>query len=195
MTGSGTILAIQFALTAGTVLAVAAVARWIGRSIPIGLLVVFVLLPVVFLRPGFLPARTVLPVDHAVAYPPWQTAATPLPRNPNLNDVMTQFAPWAKAVRAAWKEGELPLRDRWNGCGTPLAANGTSAAFSPLTFLMMALPLAQAFTFAAAVKLLLVLAGMWLWLTELEVSTGAALLGAVAFAFSLTMTPWLLFPP
>lgn len=194
MTGSRMVPAVQLALYAVPILAVAISARWVRRSIPPWVLAACAALPIAFLLPGFLPDRTVLPVDHAVAYPPWQTGATPLPRNPNLNDVMTQFAPWAKAARSAWKEREVPFRDRWNGCGTPLAANGTSAAFSPLTFLMLGLPLAQAVTLAAAVKLLLALTGAWLWLTELEISDRPALLGATAFAFSFTMTPWLLFP-
>jgi hypothetical protein len=186
--------AVQTALYVLAAAAVLAAARCVGRFIPARFFAVFVALPVLFLLPGFVAEKTILPVDHAMAFPPWKTGETPLPRNPNLNDVMTQFVPWAKAARMAWKEGDLPLRDRWNGCGTPLAANGTSAAFSPLTILMMALPLARAFTLAAAVKLLLALSGTWLWLTELEISAAAGTLGAVAFGFSLTMTPWLLFP-
>jgi hypothetical protein len=94
----------------------------------------------------------------------------------------------------AWKEGSLPWRNRWNACGSPLAANGQSGAFFPLTFLMMALPLANAFNLAVAVKLLAALAGTWLWLAELGVSRTAALVGAVLFGFSFTMVPWLLFP-
>ncbi len=116
-------------------------------------------------------------------------------RNPNLNDIALQIAPWAKAVRMAWKEGSLPLRDRWNGCGMPLAANGLSAAFSPFTFLMFALPLGRAFTLAAALKLFLALTGTWLWLRELKVSANSALVGAAAFSFSLAMMPpWLFYP-
>ncbi len=134
-----------------------------------------------------------LPVDQATLFPPWSAAGAPLPRNPNLNDTMTQFAPWAKAVRMAWKEGAPPLRNRWNGCGTPLAANGQSAAFSPFTFLSFLVPLANAFTLLAGLRLFLALLGMWLWLRELGVSPGAALFGSIAFAFSFSMTPWLLF--
>ena len=35
---------------------------------------------------------------------------------------------------------------------------------------------------------------MWLWLKSLEVSNGSALFGAVCFAFSFTMIPWLFAP-
>jgi hypothetical protein len=94
----------------------------------------------------------------------------------------------------AWKEGSLPWRQRWNGSGMALAANGQSAAFSPFTFLMFALPLARAFTLLVAVKLFLALFGTWLWLSELGVSRPSALFGAVGFGLSCVMTPWILFP-
>jgi hypothetical protein len=94
----------------------------------------------------------------------------------------------------AWKEGSLPFWDRWNGCGTPLAANGQSQAFSPFTFLMFALPLARAYVLLGAAKLFLALCGTWLWLREMGISIRASRFGAVAFAFSFAMTPWLYHP-
>lgn len=175
--------------------AIALVAKFLERPLDGKVLAILCVLPLLFLFPGAFSSKTILPVDQVRLFPPWNgLGATGTPRNPNLNDVATQFVPWAKAVRLAWKERSLPLRNRWNGCGTALAANGSSAVFSPLTFLMFLLPLANAFTLAAAVKLLIALTGMWLWLRELGVSHGAAIFGAVTFSFSFTMTPWLLFP-
>ncbi len=178
----------------GVAAAVARAVRGLKRRIDWPYLLVFWLLPIFFLFPCFFSSRTPLPVDHALLLPPWSTLGPATRYNANLNDVATQIAPWAKAVRMAWKEGALPLRDRWNGCGTPLAANGQSAAFSPFSFLMMLLPLAHAFTLLVAVKLFLAACGMWLWLVELKASRQAALFGAVSFALSFAMTPWLLFP-
>ncbi len=183
-----------FLLYLAVALAVVAGVRWLKRRIELPFLLFFWLLPIVFLFPCFFASQTPLPVDHAMLLPPWSTLSSVTRHNANLNDAATQMAPWAKAVRMAWKEGSLPLRDRWNGCGTALAANGQSAAFSPFTFLMMPLPLARAFSLAVAVKLFLALCGTWLWLVELKVSRGGALFGAMSFAFSFTMTPWLLFP-
>ncbi|HLN59773.1 MAG TPA: hypothetical protein VK416_14520, partial [Thermoanaerobaculia bacterium] len=174
--------------------AAVAVVRWLRRPVPLGYTLVFWLLPIIFAYPGFFDDRTILPVDHMGLIAPWSTLRTPMVHNPNLNDVATHLAPWAKAVRMAWKEGSLPWRQRWNGSGMALAANGQSAAFSPLTFLMFALPLARAFTLAAAVKLFLALFGMWVWLSELGVSRVGALFGAVCFGLSCSMTPWILFP-
>jgi hypothetical protein len=181
-------------LYAATALTLREAAAFLGRRIRFRFFAVFLLLPVFFLLPVFISNRTIFPVDHAMSLPPWNALPRVPPANPNLNDVATEMAPWAKAVRMAWKEGSVPWRNRWNACGSPLAANGQSGAFFPLTFLMMALPLANAFNLVVAVKLFAALAGTWLWLAELGLSRTAALVGAVLFAFSFTMVPWLLFP-
>ncbi|HTD52680.1 MAG TPA: hypothetical protein VK780_06630, partial [Thermoanaerobaculia bacterium] len=170
------------------------VARWLRRPIPPGAAALLLALPILFCLPGFFRGRTIFPVDQLSHFPPWSASVSTTPHNPYLNDVATQIAPWAKAVRMAWKEGSLPFRNRWNGCGSALTANGQSAAFSPFTLAMAALPLAHGFTLVAALQILLALSGMWLWLRELGVSTTSALVGAISFGFSLTMTPWLLFP-
>jgi hypothetical protein len=111
-----------------------------------------------------------------------------------LNDAVTQFAPWAEAVRLAWSEGSLPLRNRWNGCGTALAANGLSGAFAPWTFFLFLLPVTSSFDLLVGWKLFFALTGAWLWLKELGTRDLTAAFGAIAFGLSLTMTPWLLFP-
>lgn len=181
-------------LYAVSVAAVGLAAARLARPFGAGPLLFCSLLPIVFLLPGFVADRTPLPVDHIRSIPPWNALGPVVVWNPNLNDVALQFAPWQQAVRASWRDREVPHRDRWNGCGTPLAANGSSSAFSPLVLLGLPLPLAQSFTLQGALKLFLALAGMWLWLTELRVSRDAALLGSVAFALSFSVTPWLYFP-
>lgn len=183
-----------FFLYALGVAAVAAVAAGVRRPLGIAPLTVCSLLPVLFLLPGFVKDTTPIPVDHIRSLTPWRAAGPVTVRNPNLIDVALQIAPWQEAVRRAWAGGEWPHRNRWNACGGPLAANGQSAAFSPFTLLSLALPLGRAFTLQGAWKLLLALSGTWLWLTELRVSRGSAVVGAIAFAFSLSMTPWLYFP-
>jgi hypothetical protein len=184
-------LILLYLLVGGTA---AVAARWLRRPVPLGYLILLWFLPIVFVSPALLRDRTILPVDHAMLIAPWNTLKPVERHNANLNDIATHLAPWAKAVRMAWKEGSVPWRQRWNGCGMALAANGQSAAFAPLTLLMFALPLASAFTLAAAVKLYLALLGMWMWLRELGVSRAGALFGAVCFGLSCVMTPWILFP-
>ncbi|HEX7253747.1 MAG TPA: hypothetical protein VF376_12765, partial [Thermoanaerobaculia bacterium] len=143
----------------------------------------------------FLLDRTILPLDHIGQIHPWVEIGAAPAYNPYLNDVVTQILPWNKAVRLAWKDRELPWRDRWNGCGMPLAANAVSAAFSPLTLLGLLFPMARGYTLICALKLLLAGTGAWLWLRELGVSRSACAFSSAAFALSFSFTPpWLLFP-
>jgi Bacterial membrane protein YfhO len=169
----------------------ALIARWLGRPIPVGLLLLFALPSLLFVAPGLNGKAPLGPDQAFLSVPP--PVITP-PKSVWLNDVARQFVPWQEAIRAAWGEGSLPHRDRWNGCGTPLAANGQSAPYSPFTLLGLLLPPLGALSFFGALRLFLCLAGMWLWLTELSVSGRAATFGAVAFSFSMTMTPLLFFP-
>ncbi len=191
MIGSLAIILLLLATTA----AVAAAARFVHRPIPRPAMAGFLVLAVLPYPRAFVERVTPLPLDHAAFVRPWYVAGSPPPRNPYLNDIATQILPWAEAVRLAWQDRALPLRDRWNGCGTPLAANGVSAAFSPLTFLTLLLPLWRGFTLAIAVKLLLAACGMWLWMRELGVSGRSSGFAAVAFALSFTFVPpWILYP-
>src|SRR5437870_6853362 len=91
-------------LTLYSLLGVAAVgiARWLTGTTPLRYPLMLWLLPIVFASPGFFGGRTMLPVDHAMRLPPWNTLRSVKPYNPNLNDVATQMAPFAKAVRMAW---------------------------------------------------------------------------------------------
>ena len=183
--------AVLFALYIGCAGAAALAARWLRRPIPPGWLLALALPPLVFLWPGFVAGKTPIPADHAYLTAPSPAAA---PTTIWSDDVARQFVPWARAVRLAWRQGEWPHRNRWNGCGMALDANGQSAAYSPLTIAGLLLPLPAAFTLWAAAKLLFALGGTWVWLRELGARPASAYFGGVAFAFSLAMTAWLLFP-
>ncbi|HYK43401.1 MAG TPA: hypothetical protein VE007_13520 [Thermoanaerobaculia bacterium] len=174
--------------------AIAIAAKWAGGRVGAPETAFFFLLAIGYLFPGFFSGRTILPADHAMLLAPWSHVGAGDRYNANLNDAVTQMAPWAKAVRIAWKEGSLPLRDRWNGAGMALAANGQSAPFSPFTILMLPFALWAGFTLQVAAKLFLALSGFSLWLRELGISRAAAVFGSVLFALSFTMAPWLLFP-
>jgi hypothetical protein len=184
-------LLLCFALFCGGVVLAA---RWVRRPLGAPETAFFFLLTVAYFLPGFFSGRTILPADHAMLLAPWSHVGAGERHNANLNDGATQMAPWAKAVRMAWKEGSLPLRDRWNGAGMALAANGQSAPFSPFTILMLPFALWAGFTMHVAAKIFLALTGFSLWLRELGVARAPAAFGAVLFALSFTMAPWLLFP-
>jgi len=178
------------ALFAAVAAAVAWAARWLERRIPTGLLWLFALISLLFVAPGLLGRAPFGPDQAFLTLPPAGSATR---SSVWSNDVARQVVPWQEAVSLAWKEGSLPHRDRWNGCGTPLAANGQSGAYSPLTLIGLLLPASGVLSLWGALRLFLCLTGMWLWLTELSVSSRAALFGAIAFSLSMTMTAWLFF--
>jgi hypothetical protein len=128
------------------------------RPIPAHTLALFFALALLPFPRAFLPGKTVLPLEHVTLTAPWLSLGEVPPSNPYLNDVVMQMLPWAKAVRLAFEEGALPLPDGWNGCGTPLSANGQSAAFSPFTLLTLPLPIAALGAWIAAGTLALLLA-------------------------------------
>lgn len=174
---------------------VALAARWLRRPIPFWVLALLVVMSAAPFPRAFVRDLTVLPLDHAVYLPPWMGPVYAAPYNPYLNDVVTQILPWAKETRLAFKAGEAPLRNRWNGCGMPLAANSVSAAFSPFTLISFLLPLARSYTLTSALRLLLAAAGMWLWTREIGASKPSAAFAATTFALCLNFAPpWLMFP-
>ncbi len=171
---------------------VAAAAAAVARPIPRGVVALFVLAPLLAFLPDIARDETRLPTDQTYLLPDAQPLP-PAPHNPWLNDLATQFLPWALKTRESWRTGEIPLRDFWNGCGSPLAA-GPAAPFSPFALLDVLLPLPRAFGVAAALKAFAALAGAWLWLRELRASKIAALFGAVSFALSFAIAAWIFFP-
>jgi hypothetical protein len=185
---------ILLGLLAGLALVVDRAAAFLNRSIPTGHLLILLLSSCSLLAPGIARDETIAPVDHLLAIPPWASPSHSKPTNPYLSDVATQFVPWAKAVRQAWKSGSLPFLDPWNGCGTPLAANSQSAAYSPFTIVSFLLPLARSLTWLAIARLFLAATGMWLWARECGASRGGALFAAISLSFSLSFTDLLLFP-
>jgi Bacterial membrane protein YfhO len=182
-------------LLVATAWGIGATARTLDRPIPGAALVGFVVLSLLPYPAAYFTNATVLPLDHVTFISPWSGPAFAPPKNPYLNDIATQVLPWSEAVRLAFREGSLPWRDRWNGCGTPLAANSVSAAFFPVTLATLLFPLWRGFALAVAVKLLLAASGMWLWVRELGASARAAAFAAVAFALSFSfLPPWILYP-
>ncbi|HEY1252645.1 MAG TPA: YfhO family protein, partial [Thermoanaerobaculia bacterium] len=173
---------------------VGAAARGLGRPLPPAAVFVFLLVSVSPFPRAWTNGLSVLPLDHARNIVPWMETYRP-PANPYLNDVVTQILPWAKQVRLAWKAGEVPFFNRWNGCGMPLMANGLSGPFSPLTFVAFLFPLARSYTLISSLKLLLAAAGMALWVREIGASTRTAVFAGVIFPLSFSFAPpFLIFP-
>jgi len=178
-------------------LALLAAHRWIS---PLKLRVAFViaLLPLLFTGRAVLTAGVYGPVD--ILYPTepfaslrFEHGITGL-RTPLLHDIATQMFPWQEAVREAIRSGRFPL---WNPsilAGEPLLAVQQPAALHPGTWLSLALPLPQAWTFQMSLRLLFALLSAYLFLRDLGCSEAPALLGAAGWGFSDFLVFWLGFP-
>src|SRR5262249_9609828 len=93
-------------------------------------------------------------VGEPLASPPGEMGVQGV-RTPILSDVVSSYIPSRKAVREAIKHGRLPLWNRFSMAGEPLLAFQQPAALHPATWLGLALPLANAWTYEMAFRLLL----------------------------------------
>ncbi|HEX8169489.1 MAG TPA: YfhO family protein [Thermoanaerobaculia bacterium] len=182
-------------LYVGAVYAAAvALARRAGVELPKRVALFFYILVLLFL---WLPmTRAYVNVQSDVLYtlPPWSYLTDDhTVRNGEMNDVALQMVPWAADVRDAWRSGRLPLWNERSGSGTPLVANGQSAAFSPLRLVALPLSLAHSMTAEAAMKMLVALTFAYLWCRRRS-SVLASVIGACTFGFCGFIAVWLHFP-
>lgn len=138
---------------------------------------------------------------------PWRAVAQGASTgNPLLNDFVFQFVPWRAALFRAVASGTWPFLDRAAACGAALWANPQVAVLHPLTWVGAAFSPAAWPLFAGEAKLLIASTGTYVFLRNDRRSHPAALLGAVAYTFSIftiaflfapqtmvtVMLPWLL---
>lgn len=134
--------------------------------------------------------RNALPPGRVLcSSPAWQETH---PESP-LWDQALQFGPWQTFAGRELSRGHLPLWNPHAGCGVAHAANDQAAAFHPLV-LLAALAGPCGFFFLALAKHVLAGLGIHLFLRARGVSAHAALVGAVAFAFSMPMIAWQGYP-
>ncbi len=143
--------------------------------------------PFLLVGKALLTAGVYAPLDIAYQAPPLSVHAAEMgihgTRTPILGDVVSEMIPYRKAVREAFKNGRLPLWNRFLLAGGPLLAGQQPAVLHPATWIGMLLPLAQAWTFEMALRILLALLCAYLFLRELGCGEVASLLGAVGWAF------------
>jgi len=97
-----------------------------------------------------------------------------------MNDTVRYFEPMGTYVREMVLQGQLPLWNPYQGCGTPLFAMMQTDPFYPGNWPGM-LWSAPGFKFGAALHAALAVTGMLLWLRALEIQLPAALAGAIIF--------------
>ena len=170
-------------------------ARRQGIDLPRRIAVFFYALVFVFLYLPMTQDYVNLPVDFLGTLQPWSNLTRDhTPVNPDINDVVLQFVPWAHQVRESWKALEPPLWNHFSASGYPLLANGQAAGLSPLRLLALPLSLGDSMTAEAAMKILIGLTFTFLYCRRRGYSELASAFGAVSFGFSTFIIVWLHFP-
>jgi len=127
------------------------------------------------------------PLDIAYGSPPLAAHRSemriPGTRTGLLSDVVAQYIPARRAVRDALEHGRLPLWNRFHMLGEPLLGFLQPAVLHPNTWLGLALPLPQAWTFDLTLRLLLAVVSAYLYFRDLGCGEVPSLFGAVGWAF------------
>ncbi|MDQ3283797.1 MAG: glycosyltransferase 87 family protein, partial [Acidobacteriota bacterium] len=100
-----------------------------------------------------------------------------------LRDHFDYFQPLRWFTAQELSAGHLPFWNPYNASGEPWLANPQTGVFYPPTWLFLALPFATAFQLYLLLHLLLLGCGAYLLFAR-RASSGAALIGAIAFMFS-----------
>jgi hypothetical protein len=122
--------------------------------------------------------------------PPPNTA----PKNPLQFDAANVFEPDGLAVRAALRNGRLPVWQPALTAGRPLLAEQQSAPLYPLTWIGVVFPYWESLAWIAVFKLTLAALGTVLLARALGLGLGPALLAGIAFGFGSYLVDWLMHP-
>ena len=82
------------------------------------------------------------------------------------------------------QDGDLPLWNPWQMCGTPFMANPNTALFQPLNMILLILPVEQGLAAHAFLSLIVMALTFVLFARVLGLGYLASLFGAIAYAFS-----------
>jgi len=137
-----------------------------------------------------------LPADMLSDMSPWSE----VPRPSSLRwdaltwDSIAYFYPARLLLGQSLRNGELPLWNPHQMCGTPFLANYQSAVLYPPNWLFGVIPAARAFGILAALHLFALGAFTFLFLRSLSLGRIASTFGAIAFMLSGFAIAWLELP-
>jgi hypothetical protein len=152
-------------------------------------------LAVILFAPATLGGKVLSASDIPLFKPPFEPQpAGARPENPLQFDAAYVFEPDGLTVRAALREGRLPVWSGERGPGWPLLATQQSAPLFPLTWIGVVFPYWESLAWIAVIKLCLAALGTFLFARALSLRTAPALLAAVAFGFGTYLIVWLMHP-
>jgi hypothetical protein len=150
---------------------------------------------VIFFSTPILRREVLSPADLLLKSEPWRSSAAPdfEAANALLSDVVFQMRPWRAVAIASLKAGHVPLWDPYNYTGAPLLGNGTAGVLNPLYAPDLLLPGGAATLLGAMLRLFIAGLSAYLFGRFIGLSTPAAALTGVGFAFSGFLVVWLLY--
>lgn len=108
-------------------------------------------------------------------------------------DHVRQIYPWRHFSTEQIKKIQLPLWNPYQFSGSPHLANFQTAIFYPLNIIYLFLPQISAWTVVYVLQVFLAGIITYLFCRKIGLSPPAAAIGAFSFAFSLTMSVWLIY--
>ena len=169
-------------------------ARLLRRPLDPSVMAAGLLLPHLVLAPWFAADRILLPtviVERTFRGSPRLACD---PQHAVLNDGVFQFVPWESEVRAALRDGRLPLwTDRIDG-GSSLWANPQAQVLSPVKMLARLVPIEDSLVTAMVLTMLVAFEGTWLAARLFGATQGVALLAACGFALGGGTMAWSILP-
>ena len=161
-----------------------------GRKVDLAIALALLLLPLLWFWPQTFGGRTLLPADNLYQYQPWQSYATQFgirtPYNALISDLVLENLPWKSFINDQLRAGR-PADILWNPrsfAGVPFLAAGQHSALYPFSLLFYILPLWRAYGLFSALQLGLAAVGMFVFGRVLKQRRAAAVLAAIAYAFS-----------
>ncbi|MBI3443156.1 YfhO family protein [Candidatus Woesebacteria bacterium] len=136
-----------------------------------------------------------IPIDILIgAYFPWldykwgYAVGVPV-KNPIAADAFATFFVWKKLMAELFRDGVLPLWNRYSFSGTPLLATFHSAVLFPANVLF-ALPFNLGWSLNILLACIAAASSMYLFLKEKVSSKAAQLAGSLIYALAGLMTTW-----
>lgn len=154
---------------------------------------VIMALAAAYIWPALSGERAFGPYDLLKSQYPWGASlhSRERPANPEAQDFVHQFYPWREFYSRSLRNGDVPLWNPHQFCGTPFAANDQSAVYYPLNLLYVIMPVWRAFGVSAFIHLFLAGLFMFLFVRVIGVVRGAALVAAAAFMFTGWNVLWM----
>jgi len=124
---------------------------------------------------------------------PWNDSATGPPTKGANYDYLQEYLPWQKYMQDSIAQGELPLWNRFQFCGTPFIANHLLSPFYPPIAIGFLMPYELSAYLISFIHFLIGSIFMYFYLRRIRLDGIPAIIGAMVFCSSGIFIPF--YPP